>query len=59
MVSADSSGSSFLLDVWTNSLAGDCIVYDRIREARKSNDELIDQIEMTRDILKDKLASHD
>jgi len=59
MVSAESSGSSFILDVWTNSLAGDYIVYERIREARKSNDELIDQIEMTRDILKDKLASHD
>ena len=59
MVSADSSNNTFVLDVWTDSLAGDYIVQERIREARASNDKLIEQIEMTRDILKDKLVNHD
>ena len=59
MVSADSSNNTFIMDVFSDSAVADYVVQQRIKDARVSNDKLIEQIEMTRDILKDKLARHD
>ena len=59
MVSADSSNNTFIMDVFSDNAVTDYVVQQRIKDARVSNDKLIEQIEMTRDILKDKLSSHD
>ena len=56
MMSADSSNNTFIMDVFSDSAVADYVVQQRIRDARVSNDKLIEQIEMTRDILKDKLT---
>ena len=59
MVSADSSNNTFIMDVFSDSAVADYVVQQRLKDARISNDKLIEQIEMTRDILKDKLSNHD
>ena len=54
-----SSNNTFIMDVFSDSAVADYVVQQRLKDARISNDKLIEQIEMTRDILKDKLSNHD
>jgi hypothetical protein len=55
--SADASTNAFLQDVLSDNMLSDYLVQESLNDTRDRNEKLIEQIEITRGILKDKLMA--
>jgi len=55
--SADASTNTFLQDVLSDNMLSDYLVQESLNDTRDRNEKLIEQIEITRGILKDKLMA--
>ncbi|MCR5619390.1 MAG: hypothetical protein K6F65_04760 [Lachnospiraceae bacterium] len=55
--SVDASTNAFLLDVMSDNMLSDYLVQESLNDTRDRNEKLIEQIEITRGILKDKLIA--
>ena len=54
---ADASTNAFLQDVMSDNMLSDYLLQESMNDTRNRNEKLIEQIEITRGILKDKLMA--